>query len=139
LQEMSQEQLDRIAIIKAIHSTLRVYEFNGTNADKLQACEEIHNFVDELELLVTDDPSTMFDVDKEADKKEVREAGATNPTHYSKYSIEPIDYIMANHLPFCEGNIVKYISRWRDKNGLEDLKKARVYINFLISQEEDKT
>ena len=39
--------------------------------------------------------------------------------------IEPIDFIIANKLNFCEGNVVKYISRWRLKNGVEDLKKAK--------------
>lgn len=58
-----------------------------------------------------------------------------NPTHYQK-AIQPISYIMANKIWFCEGNVVKYISRWRDKGGIEDLKKARTYIDFIINDEE---
>lgn len=54
------------------------------------------------------------------------------PKHYTHNGIEPIDYIMTNKLDFCEGNVVKYISRWKHKNGVEDLKKARQYIDFLI-------
>lgn len=57
-------------------------------------------------------------------------------THYKECSIEPIDYILANSLGFCEGNVVKYISRWRHKNGIEDLKKAKQYIDFLIEEAE---
>ena len=53
-------------------------------------------------------------------------------THYSDLAIEPIDFIIANNLGFCEGNVIKYISRWKAKNGIEDLKKARWYIDFLI-------
>lgn len=52
--------------------------------------------------------------------------------HYKNKKIQPIDYIMDNELGFCEGNVVKYITRYKDKNGLEDLKKAKQYIEFLI-------
>tara|TARA_B100001939_G_scaffold44596_1_gene34398 strand:+ start:192 stop:419 length:228 start_codon:yes stop_codon:yes gene_type:complete len=58
-----------------------------------------------------------------------------NPPHYAKKEIEPIDYIIANSLTYCEGNVVKYITRWRDKGGLEDLKKAKQYIDFIIEKE----
>lgn len=57
------------------------------------------------------------------------------PPHYIANKIEPIDFIIANKLNFCEGNVVKYISRWRRKNGIEDLKKAKQYIDFLIEKE----
>lgn len=53
-------------------------------------------------------------------------------THYSDMAIQPIDYITKNGLGYIEGNIIKYISRYRSKNGLEDLKKARHYIDMLI-------
>ena len=56
-------------------------------------------------------------------------------THYSDLAIEPIDFIIANNLGFCEGNVIKYISRWKAKNGVEDLEKARWYIDFLIEVE----
>lgn len=55
--------------------------------------------------------------------------------HYSNLAIEPIDFITANNLGFCEGNVIKYISRWKAKNGVEDLEKARWYIDFLIEVE----
>ena len=52
--------------------------------------------------------------------------------HYKELSIQPIEYILANKLGFCEGNVVKYITRYKSKNGLEDLKKAKHYIDMLI-------
>lgn len=58
--------------------------------------------------------------------------------HYKNKGIQPIDYIMENNLDFCEGNVVKYVSRWRDKNGLDDLLKARHYLDFLIEREKEK-
>lgn len=56
-------------------------------------------------------------------------------THYKKCAIQPIEYIHANKLDFCQGSVVKYITRFRDKNGLEDLKKARHFIDLLINLE----
>jgi len=53
------------------------------------------------------------------------------PTHYD-FRIQPVDFILANQIPFCEGNIIKYVSRWRMKNGREDLLKAKHYIDLLI-------
>jgi hypothetical protein len=53
------------------------------------------------------------------------------PEHYDM-EIQPITYIMANGLGFCEGNIVKYVSRYKEKGGIEDLKKARHYLDILI-------
>lgn len=55
--------------------------------------------------------------------------------HYLNKAIQPWDYIVSNNLGFLEGNAVKYLSRWRDKNGIEDLKKARHYIDKLIEVE----
>ena len=58
--------------------------------------------------------------------------------HYSRLAIEPIQFIEANGLNYCEGNAVKYISRWRNKNGLEDLNKAKWYVERLIQIEEQR-
>lgn len=58
--------------------------------------------------------------------------------HYKSKAIQPVEYCLKNNLQFCEGNIVKYVTRWRDKNGIEDLKKARHYLDLLIENEELK-
>ena len=54
--------------------------------------------------------------------------------HYHKCKIEPIDYILANNLGFCEGNVVKYITRYKDKGGVDDLRKIKVYVDYLIDE-----
>jgi len=54
--------------------------------------------------------------------------------HYD-LPIQPIEYIHKNKLGYCEANIVKYISRWRNKNGIEDLKKIKHYVDLLIELE----
>ena len=52
--------------------------------------------------------------------------------HYIEKSIQPWDYIIANKMGYLEGNIIKYVSRYKDKNGLEDLIKAAHYLDKLI-------
>ena len=55
--------------------------------------------------------------------------------HYKDLPIQPIEYIHANAMGYMEGNVVKYISRWRKKNGMADLEKAKHYIELLIELE----
>jgi hypothetical protein len=56
-------------------------------------------------------------------------------SHYKDLKIQPIDYILGNQLGFCEANVVKYVSRWQAKGGIDDLRKAKHYIDFLIDHE----
>ena len=58
--------------------------------------------------------------------------------HY-KTAIQPIEYILANDLGFCEGNVIKYVTRYQNKNGIEDLKKAQHYLQFLIEKHESNS
>ena len=51
--------------------------------------------------------------------------------------IQPIEYITKNGLNYAEGNVVKYVSRWRKKGGIEDLRKAKHYIDLLIEEAVD--
>ena len=57
----------------------------------------------------------------------------SDPEHYSNLPIEPWDFIQQNKLDFFEGNVVKYICRWKNKGGVYDLKKAITYIEKIIS------
>ena len=57
--------------------------------------------------------------------------------HYKKMKIQPIEYIMGNEIPFAEGCIIKYVSRWRSKGGIADLEKARHIIDMMIEREND--
>lgn len=64
-----------------------------------------------------------------------------HPSHYTAGSIECIKAIEASMPPdgfqdYCKGNVLKYVWRFRQKNGLEDLKKARVYLNWMIESVE---
>lgn len=57
-----------------------------------------------------------------------------NGDHYQA-SIQTWDYIVAHDLSFLEGNVIKYVTRFRKKNGLQDLEKARHYLDKLIEVE----
>ena len=52
--------------------------------------------------------------------------------HYTKMKIQPIEYIHANKMDFMDGCIVGYISRWRDKGGVQDLQKIKQFVDLII-------
>lgn len=63
--------------------------------------------------------------------------------HYMKLKIQPIDYMRAiltkeEFAGYCRGNVLKYVSRYKEKGGIEDLKKAQLYLQWLIETEERK-
>jgi hypothetical protein len=63
---------------------------------------------------------------------------ANRRQHYKKLQIQPWDYILANNIGYCEGSAIKYLSRWRDKGGIQDLYKAKHFIDKLIEHEEQR-
>ena len=52
--------------------------------------------------------------------------------HYKNYKIQPVEFIIKNNIGFVEGNIIKYVLRFKEKGGAEDLEKAKHYIELLI-------
>lgn len=62
----------------------------------------------------------------------------TSPSHYTRWAIQPLDFIARNNLDFLRGNIIKYILRFDAKDGLQDLEKARTYLERLIALEKSK-
>jgi hypothetical protein len=79
--------------------------------------------------------------------EDIAKPNATNPdnvnhpSHYTQGGIECIKAIEASMTPegfqdYCKGNVLKYIWRWREKNGVEDLRKASVYLYWMIESAE---
>jgi len=73
--------------------------------------------------------------------RSIERDNVNNPAHYGQGEIECIDYILdfltdEEVIGYLRGNIAKYLHRWRYKNGIEDLKKARWYLNKLVEYEE---
>ena len=58
-------------------------------------------------------------------------------SHYSEMAIQPTEFIHKNGLSFIQGNIIKYVCRYKSKGGIEDLNKAKHYIDLLIEFEEE--
>ena len=103
------------------------------------------------------DLTRVIDLSYELDKKyatdsklenakttETKSDPVNSPTHYQTGLIETIDSIknILGHEKFqayCIGNVIKYLSRYREKNGLEDLKKAETYISFIIKSYKECT
>lgn len=79
----------------------------------------------------------VFHPDEEMNEKDM----VNHPSHYADKQIEVIDYIRdtltkEGFTEYCGGNVLKYVSRWRHKGGVEDLKKASVYLNWMIESAE---
>ena len=60
-----------------------------------------------------------------------------NPTYYGT-GLDVIDFCQKNNLDFMQGNVIKYVTRYKEKNGKEDLLKAREYIDRMIKEMEVK-
>jgi len=86
-----------------------------------------------------DIPQNKFPCDlcRDGERWEPKGDAVNSPTHYTSGKIEVIDYITdklskEEFEGFCIGNVVKYVSRYKHKNGLEDLKKAKWYLEKAI-------
>ena len=88
-------------------------------------------------------PEINFVKVERKDEVEPTNDAVQHPSHYTQGSIECIDAIRASmtadgFCDYCKGNIIRYIWRWRDKGGVEDLRKASVYLDWLINAAEGK-
>lgn len=89
----------------------------------------------------TDDAPCQACVDNSQWENDIGHAGASaldtqvGGAHYKNMLIQPVEYIHKNGIGFVEGAVIKYVSRWRSKNGVEDLKKARHMLDLLIEME----
>jgi len=78
--------------------------------------------------MTTSPDTSMLPIDIKQGKDNI------SPSHYTDFAIAPNVYITANDLEWEVGNVIKYVSRYEKKNGLEDLKKAIKYIELLIER-----
>ena len=89
--------------------------------DLIEGCFECSQELKDFSARLADKPSAL----------DVQVAGS----HYKDQKIQPIEYIHANNIPFAEGCVIKYVSRWRQKGGIKDLEKARHFLDLLIELE----
>ena len=110
-------------------------ECNG-NCDQGRRCDcENLESVQSALKVAQDNPywkeEAMSDLPKDPRALDVQIGGG----HYKGMKIQPVEYIHANNIPFIEGAVIKYVSRWRTKGGIEDVKKARHFLDLLIELE----
>lgn len=74
---------------------------------------------------------------KKEEPQQAPPSSKVDPSYYKRWKIEPIRFCMDNDLPFWLGSVIKYIMRYDQKNGIEDLKKAKAYIDFKIKELEN--
>jgi hypothetical protein len=55
--------------------------------------------------------------------------------HYRKMKIQPVEFICANNIPYCEAAVIKYISRHKEKNGAQDIRKAIHYCELILQMQ----
>lgn len=58
--------------------------------------------------------------------------------HYAKMKIQPVQFIVANNIPYREANAIKYICRHKDKNGKQDIEKAIHYLEMILEDYPDE-
>lgn len=89
-----------------------------------------------------EDYLNIYDEKKEEAKKQLKEKygfkfdkvdNKTKPTYYGK-DFDVIDFCQNNNLDFMQGNVIKYVTRYKEKNGKEDLLKAKEYIDRMIKE-----
>lgn len=97
--------------------------------DELQKAEEAEKRQDIVGQNGND--GLHYDMHKQAKATDYQIGG----DHYAG-TIQPIDFIVANQIPYREANVIKYVFRHQKKNGVEDLRKARHYLNMLIEEYE---
>jgi hypothetical protein len=89
---------------------------NATEAEIISAQNSWYKRIDDLKAGIRKDKA----IDKQV-------AG----NHYKKFSIQPAEFCHRNNIPYLEATAIKYLCRWRDKNGIEDLDKAIHFIELL--------
>lgn len=92
--------------------------------------------------LIAEKPQLYTKEDLKKERLETTSDLLDNQPHYKNQGIEPINLMRKNFsreefAGFLQGNVLKYMLRYKDKNGLEDLKKAMTYLTWLIEEEEN--
>jgi hypothetical protein len=123
-----------MAAIDAADARMNIVGQNGPSGDHYAVLDgdvgdEQHHVGGRYVILASSDHSV--EAAEKVRALDTQEGGS----HYKSLKIQPVEYIHANGIGYFEGCVIKYVSRWRSKNGLEDLRKARHFIDPLIELE----
>jgi hypothetical protein len=108
------------------------------NSPRVQSLVDVVKPVQQWDAQTQSYVSIGDQVDTHVSNLQTKEEQITKPKHYQGLGITPLEYITANELDFIEGNIIKYVSRYQFKGGLNDLLKAQTYLEKLIEKERMK-
>lgn len=121
-------------------STTCYYLFDGSYSDydyfknkkyTINPSIQIKGFEEKKSTDWTPAPEDIEEIDEKASETQI------GGNHYSNMPIQPIEFIHKNNLSFIQGNIIKYVCRYKSKGGIQDLNKAKHYIDLLIEFEEE--
>lgn len=143
LEEYCQEchKCDTCELRKLYDEQVDVFtDSNGCVFDEMddKMLDKIYNWYKDL------DPAACKNAESDCCDKEPNVDMVNHPSHYTQGGIECIDCIKSATVgkvgieAFCVGNAIKYLFRYEEKNGIEDVKKARWYIDRLIKELEEK-
>ena len=123
-----EEAHDEDVAFNAIHHTLGAISYC--------TAKELQEIVAEAQAHVdgptfTGKPARPSVLDTQHSALDVQQSG----THYKGCAIQPVEYIHANNLGFMEGNVIKYITRHKAKNGADDIRKVIHYCQLLLELE----
>ena len=115
--------------------------WNELNDESTEDC--YHFLIAEGLIGKPEQPEIKFVKVERKDEVEPTNDAVQHPSHYTHGGVECIEAIRASmtvdgFCDYCKGNIIKYIWRWRDKGGVEDLRKASVYLDWLINAADEK-
>ncbi len=113
-------------------------EYTPESSSKFLTLEDLTK-VEDVELIHSvGSPPLPINAPKNVQKKPNPLDTQVGGDHYKSLPIQVVEYNFFNDIPYMEGNIIKYITRWRTKNGIQDLEKAKHYIELLIELEKRK-
>ncbi len=108
----------------------------STCAEWLKECADLEHGYDELPPKDNGGTAAMtgwpYDQPLHWGPPEGASAKQVGGEHYKKYAIQPSEYILKNNIGWLAGNAIKYLTRWKDKGGRQDLEKAKHYVELLL-------
>ncbi len=141
-------------VLKDNNGYLKSFDFGGSDKAKSVMTKDINKayrfdvnstaYKDHLELFeglqvtpvkLVGRPKNLKVIDLEDRAKDKFKAKKQVGGSHYQLPIQPVEYIYKNNLDFFQGNVVKYVTRYKQKNGLQDLQKAKHYIDLIIQQE----
>lgn len=130
----------RVALKRSLNrNRMMVYRPHRSNKEYLncQDIDEEHNDIFNNQDYLKKEMKKLHATYKDADF--FNKDNFPNQAHYNFLKIQPIEFIVKNNIGFMEGNAIKYIVRYKNKNGVDDLLKCRTYLLWMLEYKKNHT